>query len=136
MIATPRQVQIMEVIHELSTREGYAPSLEELSDELCMRSPGGVVSGLQSLMKKGLLTWRRKAARSIRLTPAGINVICHRRNEVEMRLHARAEPDPCPHVEPMAPTEEDVRAAHRVIDGQIAALLEKAAKMLRTREAR
>ena len=64
---TPRQMQILRFVRDFSARKGYAPSMQELADELGV-SKVTVFEHLEHLAEKRLIRRRRHAARSIELT--------------------------------------------------------------------
>lgn len=71
--ATTRQEEILKAILTLSKEKGFPPTLQELSASVGATSKGGAASGVQALVKKGLLTITPRIARSMVLTPAGLS---------------------------------------------------------------
>lgn len=68
---TRRQIEVLRTIQEHSKSHGFAPTIRELGDQLGISSTNGVNCHLQLLERKGLLTRRARASRTIQLTPAG-----------------------------------------------------------------
>lgn len=63
------------VLRAISTHwnlHGYAPSARDIRDALGLKSQGTVSYHLRALRKGGLLASEPRAARTLRLTPAGI----------------------------------------------------------------
>ena len=49
---TKRQAEILEMINDCVTRNGFAPSIREIADAFEISSPNGVVCHLKALEKK------------------------------------------------------------------------------------
>jgi len=64
---TPRQMQILRFIRDHEQEHGYAPTMQELADELGI-SKVTVFEHLEHLRRKGLVKRRRHEARSMALT--------------------------------------------------------------------
>lgn len=64
---TLRQVDVYRAIIGFFLREQRMPTLRELGKAIGVPSTNGVMCHLTALRKKGLLTWERQGARSLRL---------------------------------------------------------------------
>jgi len=69
MRVTPRQADILRLIHGFRVAHGYSPSLEEIAEELGV-SRVTVHEHVHKLRAKRLLTGRRRVSRSLDLTEA------------------------------------------------------------------
>jgi repressor LexA len=69
MIITKRQAQILSHIEESIRRNGYAPSLTEISDQFKLRSISTVHKHLVHLEEKGLIKRHSNRARAIEVVP-------------------------------------------------------------------
>lgn len=65
---TKRQAEILEMINDCVTRNGFAPSIREIADAFQISSPNGVVCHLKALEKKGFLSRRKTKSRAIELS--------------------------------------------------------------------
>lgn len=65
--ATTRQREVLGVISAYIAENGFAPTIRELGDLIDCSSPNGVMCHLTALVKKGLITWKRGHARTIRV---------------------------------------------------------------------
>ena len=65
---TKRQAEILEMINDCVTRNGFAPSIREIADAFEISSPNGVVCHLKALEKKGFLSRRKTKSRAIELS--------------------------------------------------------------------
>jgi repressor LexA len=63
----PRQLQVLELIEELSKEHGYPPSLAELAEALGLRNRMTVHQHVSALKKKGLVQWEQGLNRSLRV---------------------------------------------------------------------
>jgi repressor LexA len=70
VILTKRQKQILSHIEESIRRNGYAPSLTEISDQFKLRSISTVHKHLVHLEEKGLIKRHGNRARAIEVMPA------------------------------------------------------------------
>ncbi len=68
-ILTPRQMQIMVLIRDGRRRDGFAPTLQEMADELGV-SKITVFEHVEALIAKSLIKRRSHRARSLELTSA------------------------------------------------------------------
>lgn len=66
---TKRQAEILEMIDQCVTRDGFAPSIREIADAFQISSPNGVVCHLKALEKKGFLSRHKTKSRAIELSP-------------------------------------------------------------------
>lgn len=69
MNPTPRQMEILKAIRDFRVRNGYAPTLQELADQMDV-SKVTVFEHIESLERKGMLTRERNKARSLEVSPA------------------------------------------------------------------
>lgn len=65
---TDRQADILEMINESVTKNGFAPSIREIADAFEISSPNGVVCHLKALERKGYLSRRKTKSRAIELS--------------------------------------------------------------------
>jgi repressor LexA len=65
---TPKQLQVLRLIHEHRTKRGYAPTMQELADRLGV-SKVTVFEHVEALIKKGLLNRDPNKARSLEVVP-------------------------------------------------------------------
>ncbi len=65
---TNRQADILEMINETVTKNGFAPSIREIADAFEISSPNGVVCHLKALERKGYLSRRKTKSRAIELS--------------------------------------------------------------------
>lgn len=82
---TERQEQFLAIVRTFSDLHGYAPSVREIGERMGIQSPNGVVGHIRALVRKGLLTWNPKTARSLRVVDA--DRIAVSRNLLERALH-------------------------------------------------
>ncbi len=68
MNPTPRQLEILKSIRDFRVRNGYAPTLQELADQMGI-SKVTVFEHIQSLERKGMLTREHNKARSLEVSP-------------------------------------------------------------------
>ena len=59
--------QVLHAIVLLTSRDGYAPTIREIMDLIGLRSPDTVSFHLDRLRSEGRITWKRGAARTIRV---------------------------------------------------------------------
>lgn len=74
-IITNRQKEVLEIIYNSLKDSGYPPTFEELRGELNVSSNQAVIDLLSALEKKGLVTKRQGAARTLNITLKGYGVI-------------------------------------------------------------
>lgn len=65
---TKRQADILEMINDCVTKNGFAPSIREIADAFEISSPNGVVCHLKALERKGFLSRRKTKSRAIELS--------------------------------------------------------------------
>ena len=63
---TARQQEILVWLTEYIRRHGYSPTIRELCLAFQFASPQGAMCHLESLRKKGWVTWQEKLCRTIR----------------------------------------------------------------------
>jgi repressor LexA len=66
MTYTPRQLQVLKLIHEYQVRNGYAPTYAELAKELGV-STITIFEHMEALERKGAIRRRRHEARSVEI---------------------------------------------------------------------
>ena len=64
---TLRQKEVLSVIETYIAKHGFAPTVREIGELIDCSSPNGVTCHLTALEKKGLITWKRGHARTIRI---------------------------------------------------------------------
>lgn len=74
---TERQQEVIDAIARYWQEHGYGPAIRDLCQALDIASPNGLMYGLRSLQKKGMILWDENKARSLRLirparSPEGI----------------------------------------------------------------
>ena len=67
----PRQLAVLRFIDAHRSAHGHAPTVQEIAEHLRITSTNGVVDHLKALVKKGLITFTPRRARTLALTPAG-----------------------------------------------------------------
>jgi len=72
---TPRQAQILELIHSHLARFGCPPTRAEIRDALGFRSPNAADEHLKALARKGAIDLVPDVARGIRLKTSGLPVV-------------------------------------------------------------
>jgi repressor LexA len=72
---TPRQIEVLQHIRDLTAAKGYPPTLADLRDELRVASLNTARCHVQALAAKGLVEVGVRVARSVRLTAAGHRVL-------------------------------------------------------------
>lgn len=68
---TPRQLEVLKVIHHHQVQHGFPITMRELGNVLGIASTKGVFDHLAALAKKGLVTRETRRARSLVITPQG-----------------------------------------------------------------
>lgn len=73
MKLTPKQQHTLEIIAQYWNKNGFAPALADIRDELGLsnNSNGTVIFRIDNLEKNGLVTRNRNVARSLKLTGLG-----------------------------------------------------------------
>ena len=74
-LPTTRQLLVLNTIHVMREVNGQAPSYRELMGVLGFSSLNAVADHMRLLKKKGLVTWEPHKARTLRLTPAGLDLV-------------------------------------------------------------
>jgi SOS-response transcriptional repressor LexA len=69
---TPRQVEVLRAIREMSSDTGYPPTIRELCKMLRIAGTNAVKDHLVQLTLKGLVTFNPMRSRTLVLTPAGV----------------------------------------------------------------
>jgi SOS-response transcriptional repressor LexA len=64
---TKRQAEVLNVIINYIEDRGYAPSFREVGELLNLASSSTVFSHLETLKKKGYLTWEPSQSRTLRI---------------------------------------------------------------------
>lgn len=73
---TPRQQEILELIHKVIDETGMPPTRAEISETLGFKSANAAEEHLRALARKGMITLLPGAARGIRITdPPGLPVV-------------------------------------------------------------
>lgn len=72
---TLRQLQALRFIADFARTEGFPPSMRDIGAELGITSSNGVSDHLKALERKGLVTRKKMAARSLVITEAGWRVL-------------------------------------------------------------
>jgi SOS-response transcriptional repressors (RecA-mediated autopeptidases) len=72
---TEKQQQCLKTVARLIEQNGYAPTLNELSQALGGIPISTLYQRLDSLRKRGLVEWRTNGRRSLRVTEAGWQAI-------------------------------------------------------------
>lgn len=72
---TDRQIQVLQMVYQLTADRGYGPSYRELSDALQIRSTNGVSDHIKALRKKGLLDAEENRSRTARVTDEGVALL-------------------------------------------------------------
>lgn len=67
----PRQLDVLRFIADHLDREGFPPSLREITDHLGAKSTMTATTHVEALIRKGLLERRATRARALRITPLG-----------------------------------------------------------------
>ena len=62
---TARQARVFDFILEVTEKNGYAPSIREIADEMGFTSPNGVTGHLKALERKGYIERTSNKSRSI-----------------------------------------------------------------------
>lgn len=75
VIMTKRQREVLEAIEEYTAYHGCPPSLRDLMERFGFLSTQGVACHLDSLRKKGLVTWQPGKARTLRVVKKGIPLV-------------------------------------------------------------
>jgi repressor LexA len=68
---TPRQREVLVVIHRFQKATGYPITLREIGDRLGISSTNAVADHLRLLEAKGLVSREQYRARTLKLTTAG-----------------------------------------------------------------
>jgi Mn-dependent DtxR family transcriptional regulator len=66
---------VLVIVDTLTRANGYAPTYRDIADCLGVRSVYTAWGHIEALTRKGLVTHRRRVARSLRLTDAGRAVL-------------------------------------------------------------
>lgn len=72
---TARQLEVLRWIADSTESHGYAPTIREIGDALGIVSTNGVVDHLKALARKGAVTSSPIKSRTLRVTPAGQEVL-------------------------------------------------------------
>lgn len=72
---TARQIEVLAFIDEHTSASGYPPTLREIGARFGIRSTNGVNDHLLSLQRKGLIERDDHQARSVRVSPAGRDLL-------------------------------------------------------------
>lgn len=82
---TKRQLEVVQAIEALTEDKGYPPTTRELGDALGIRSTNAMTDHLKALRKKGLVTWKPRCSRTLRVVGSD-----------EVDLTAASGPRTCP----------------------------------------
>lgn len=72
---TPRQLEILRWVASYIDRQGYPPTRRDICRGFKFASPNAAQDYMTQLKRRGLVTYTERASRTIRLTPAGIELI-------------------------------------------------------------
>ncbi|PJN91312.1 transcriptional regulator [Bacillus sp. mrc49] len=64
---TRRQKEVLEAIKLYKSQNGYPPSFRELGEVLGLKSPSTISGMLDSLRKKGYVTWQEGRPRTLQI---------------------------------------------------------------------
>ncbi len=67
MSVTKRQQEVLSFIRLYRESHGYSPSRREITEHFGWSGPNAVQCHLRALRKRGLITWTKKTARSLRI---------------------------------------------------------------------
>lgn len=70
---TPRQLQVLEALHQFHRRNGYPPTVRELCDIVGVASTGTMQTHLEKLVAQGLV--ERAGGRWLRPTLLGLSAL-------------------------------------------------------------
>lgn len=70
---TARQLEVLHAIRRYTEAVGYPPTRRELATAIGLKNPQtqAVADHLRALQRRGLVTWERGKARTLRLTAEG-----------------------------------------------------------------
>lgn len=80
---TDRQKEIVSHISAYHTRNGYSPSVRDLSDLMGGISTNAVHGHIEACARKGLVTRHPKIARSLTVTERGLGLLATRKSNGE-----------------------------------------------------
>jgi repressor LexA len=72
---TPRQLEILRWVASYIDAKGYSPTRRDICRGFDFASPNASQLHISQLRKRGLLTYSERASRTLRLTPAGLELI-------------------------------------------------------------
>jgi repressor LexA len=72
---TPRQREVLGFIARFYADHGYAVTNRQICKQFDFKSPNAAVMHLKALRRRDLVTWQPGEARTIRPTPAGVELL-------------------------------------------------------------
>jgi len=72
---TPRQREVLGFIARFYAESGYAVTVRQICKAFNFASPNAAVMHLKALRRRDLVTWQPGEARTIRPTPAGVELL-------------------------------------------------------------
>lgn len=72
---SPRQLDVLRILHAGITANGYPPTMREIGEQLKLSGTQGIWSHLDRLEAKGFITKIPKASRTVRITQAGLELL-------------------------------------------------------------
>lgn len=72
---TARQLDVLRWVAKYIADKGYSPTNRDVCRAFGFKSPNAAQVHLNPLRKRGLITWHEFRSRTIRLTPAGLELV-------------------------------------------------------------
>lgn len=80
---TPVQRKILTWISDTVSAKGYRPTIREMCTAFGWRSPNNAMEHMRRMRRDGLVDWREGLARTLTVTPLGVEQLRYSDQELE-----------------------------------------------------